>query len=91
MPETNVRTWPNPDCRTYSARVELCDKYESAQRGFTNPESEILRLIWTIPGIQGLSARGYELQLVRTPAFGWEEIEPRVLELLNALEVKEPQ
>ena len=81
-----IQIHPNKEMRSYYTRVELSDSWELAERGFSLPDSTLLRMILGIRGVQKLMAAGYELTITKGGAFSWEEIEPEIIEILEGLE-----
>lgn len=82
-----VETHPNAEIRTYHSRVEISDTWEHVERGFALPESAVLKLILGIPGVQSIISSSYTLQVTKGVAFSWSEIEPRILEILEPLQI----
>jgi hypothetical protein len=77
--------------RIYWTRVEVCDKADKGERGFTTPDSEVLRLIFAIPGVQIIHGAGYKIQIHISEAFSWDDIDPKVRQILDNLELSAGQ
>lgn len=84
MPTIQVHS--NSAMRSYHSRVEVCDSWELAERGFSLPESALIRLILGIKGVQKIMAHGYEITVTKGEAFTWPEIEPEITKILEGLE-----
>lgn len=76
----------NEHVRIYHARVEMSDKYEHTERGFSLPESEFFRQLLYTPGVQSLHGKGYEVWIEKGKAFSWDEVESKITELIATLE-----
>lgn len=72
--------------RMYHARVEMTDEYDEGQRGLHQPQSAFYSQLLSIPGVQTVFGNGYEVCIKKGGAFTWEEVEPKIKELIAGLE-----
>ena len=83
----HIETIPtNDNVRIYHARVEMTDKYDRAERGFSLCDSEFFRQLLSVPGVQSLHGKGYEVWIEKGKAFSWDEVESKIKELITSLE-----
>ena len=72
----------------YWSRVELSDSYDRGDRGTSSPRTAVGELIYAVPGVQAFFMNGYSLRVYRSPAFAWDEITPKIVEILDGLEIQ---
>jgi hypothetical protein len=84
MPKVTSKTFCDSGIKFFSI-VEVCDKYESGERGIKHTDSEVLNMILAVPGVQVVHANGYEITLYRSLAYEWDEIVPQVTAILTEL------
>jgi hypothetical protein len=76
----------NEHCRIYWTRTQMCDQYESCNRGFGAPiKSAVFELLMAIHGVDHLHGHGYEVWVAKAHSYTWEEIEPKILDILSAV------
>lgn len=81
----------NPDMRAWLSRRELC---ESSLEGYSRrsrypKHSALAELLFTIPGICQLYVTPYELTVYKSMAFSWDEIAPRVAEIIDGINAEQ--
>jgi hypothetical protein len=84
MPQVTSKTFCDTGIK-FGSIVEVCDKYESGERGIKQTDSEVLNMILAVPGVQVIHANGYDITLYKSMAYDWSEIVPPVTAILTEL------
>ena len=82
-----IKEWPASRLREYHVREDL-GKMSDWHRGFANvPEGTVMSAISGIDGVVEIRKVGYTIGVIIGVVYSWEEIEPKVLEVLKKEEV----
>jgi len=85
----HIETYPNAQWRAYHTRIQLIDQpVEMVERGASctlssHPIPGFAELLLKIPGVASVTLRPYTADVQKAVAFEWNEIEPRILEVLT--------
>jgi hypothetical protein len=71
----------------YFSRAEITKKTTRLAKGQGRPRDPIMEVIISIPGIAFATVTPYCLMLTKAPTYGWEEIDPQVINLLTSLNI----
>lgn len=88
MPIKIKKMQPMPLMRVYFSRAILAKTTENVERG-GKVKNPVLESALEIPGVERAQVTPYSLAIMRAPMFAWNEIEPRVMALLEALNIGE--
>jgi len=81
-----VQMTQDPNVRAYHTKVELTEKQaESGAKGATDEVGELSKMILEIRGVERVIMTPYTVLVGKAQLFGWEEVEPAVLDLLKSL------
>lgn len=78
------------DTRIYFSHTQLADHPEGAEYGM-EVESAVLEAALEVPGVAAAEVHGYHLSILKTPMYSWDEVEPKLLVLMTALNLELPE
>jgi len=81
--DITIQPTENPDCRVYNTRYELCSAPERGCRGEPSELGEFGCLVLDFRGVVSVTLLPYMMIVIKAPLFHWEEVEPKILELLS--------
>jgi hypothetical protein len=83
--DITIQPTENPNMRVYNTRYELSSSPEQGYRGASPELSEFGKLILAIDGVVSVTLGPYVLLVTKAPLFVWNEVEPKVVEILSEL------
>ena len=94
-PRISIEIVSNPKVRVYNVSREislypihifyrpLTDKSHQKLNEVGEAGTQLLRELFDLPGVNTIFISPYELQVEKAKLFGWEDIEPRIMEALK--------
>lgn len=82
----------NQNCRLYHTRMVLTEFPSQGVvkcEGVEEMVDGVLSFVIAIPGVVQASVEPHKLTVVKSPAFSWDEVEPKLLSLLQFSKIPE--
>ncbi len=82
----------NAECRIYHTRMILTDFASQGVMkcdGVENMVDGILSVVIALPGVVQANVEPHKLTVIKSPVYGWEEIEPQIEELFKYAKITE--
>lgn len=92
-PRIVIQLFPNPQMRYYHVNSRIADQRLYASLGVQGLQYEIKRVdaatiakalsFYDIEGVTGVGLNIYSVDIEISPAFRWEDLEPRIVEIIR--------
>lgn len=91
-PSFLVEESENPNVKSFHTRMILTDYVSigvSKCEEVVESVDGILDFVMRIPGVTQAQVEPHKLTVIKSPAFGWDEIEPRIISLFQYAKIPE--
>ena len=81
-----IEATSNPECHLYHTRELLTDEHVMS---VCTPKDRRLERFLAVPGVQGVTLYRHLVQVLKSPAYTWAEMDPKILAVIGRVTGKE--